>query len=277
MINEVYACKRCGHESSTKSNLLQHLGRKKQCPTIYNDISILDYINEIKYREYNEKTYDCVYCQKKFNTWQSKSRHTKTCPKKVAENTVSIDQFIKMKNEIDHLKQKLEDINLPCPLLSTTNNQSIISNANNTTNNIHINSFGRETFDHLPLDFLNSCFMMKNMESLVENIYFDKDCPENHNVKLKSSKQKTVEVFDDGLWRVKHSDDIADDMINKGHNLLYSHYRKNKDAVKEDMSEVEIEEVLDWLHRIFQNDNITRQPIKRELIMLFQTFRHQFI
>jgi hypothetical protein len=234
-------------------------------------------LEEITKKNYNDDAVSCPHCDKKFNNVSNRYKHVKVC-KKNLENTPKSD-IIKELNDIKEQLAQFKNQETVSNVSQTQNNNNN-TNTNNTnvvgnTTNIHINSFGRETYDHLPLEFLTSCFMMKNMESLVENIYFDKDCPQNHNVKLKSAKQKTVEVYDDGLWRVRHSADVADDIINKGHSLLYSHYRKNKEAVKEDMSDVEIREVLDWLHKIFENDNITRQPIKRDLILLFQTYRNQ--
>jgi hypothetical protein len=262
-----FICCRCGFETDEKRYLVKHLQRKTLCDPLISSLVPEFQLTQLTKKTYNDNAVSCPHCDKRFNDPSNRSKHIKIC-KKNLENTPKADiikELIEIKEQLAKFK------NLETVSNVTQNNNNVVGN----TTNIHINSFGRETFDHLPLDFLTSCFMMKNMESLVENIYFDKDCPENHNVKLKSSKQKTVEVFEDGLWRVKHSDDVADDIINKGHSLLYSHYRKNKDAVKEDMSDIEIEEVLDWLHKIFENDNITRQPIKRDLILLFQTYRNQ--
>ena len=62
----IITCKRCGYECSTKSNLLKHLRRKSPCPQEYSNISNEDYINELLYHEYNEKTWECEHCKRKF-------------------------------------------------------------------------------------------------------------------------------------------------------------------------------------------------------------------
>lgn len=272
MSNELFCC-RCGFEAKERTYLIKHLRRKTLCDPVMSDLLPEIQLLEITKKTYNDNAVSCPHCDKKFNDPSNRYKHLKICKKNL--DNIPKEDIVK---ELKEIKEQLAKFKNQESVSNVTQNNTNNNNTNNVvgnTTNIHINSFGRETFDHLPMEFLTSCFMMKNMESLVENIYFDKDCPQNHNVKLKSAKQKTVEVYDDGLWRVRHSADVADDIINKGHTLLYSHYRKNKDAVKEDMSDVEIQEVLDWLHKIFENDNITRQPIKRDLILLFQTYRNQ--
>jgi hypothetical protein len=70
-----WICTRCNHESSSKSNLLSHLRRQAPCNVINTNISIVEYIAELLKKEYNNVTYDCTYCKKRFNSRSSKSRH----------------------------------------------------------------------------------------------------------------------------------------------------------------------------------------------------------
>jgi hypothetical protein len=76
-----WRCKRCNHMSSSKCNLLKHLRRKAPCNTTHDSISIIEYINDLIKKEYNEKTYDCNFCGAKFNAYQNRHRHYKTCKK----------------------------------------------------------------------------------------------------------------------------------------------------------------------------------------------------
>lgn len=77
-----WVCRRCGHESSTKSNLLTHLRRQKPCVARNINISHVDYITELLAKDYNDVTFDCVHCKTKFNSRSSRSRHYKTCSAK---------------------------------------------------------------------------------------------------------------------------------------------------------------------------------------------------
>jgi uncharacterized Zn-finger protein len=96
-----WKCLRCGHESSCKGNLIKHLKKKKECITEFSFIDREHYINNLTNKEYNESTFDCVYCGKKFNTASNKYRHHKICSKskETTENT-SNEVIIKMLKEL---------------------------------------------------------------------------------------------------------------------------------------------------------------------------------
>lgn len=76
-----WICKRCGHGSFCKGNLLKHLKRKKECQILLSDITREHCIQELTQKHYNEKTYDCIHCNKKFNNSSNRQRHYKVCPK----------------------------------------------------------------------------------------------------------------------------------------------------------------------------------------------------
>lgn len=257
---DTFTCKRCGYKSSSKSNMCKHLRRKNPCEVVNENISVDSLLNEfLPSKTYTNDCFKCKFCERKFNSQSNHSRHMKTC--KLNNNKEEINE---LKKEIEKLKTILEH--------STGN----INNVNNiTTNNIQINSFGQENLDHLPKDFLTSCFMMKNIPSLIENIYFDEECPENHNVKLRSSKNKTANIYDDGKWKVRPVDRIIDEMVNKGQTILSKHYKFNKECVEEEMSEDEIMEVIDWLQKIW-NDNIkVRKPLKEDIMAILMSYKDE--
>lgn len=74
-----WICKRCGHEATTKSNLIRHLHRQTVCDVTKTNITIEAFIEELTKKVYNDKTYDCEFCGTKFNSRSNKSRHKKTC------------------------------------------------------------------------------------------------------------------------------------------------------------------------------------------------------
>jgi hypothetical protein len=76
-----WVCKRCQHLSTSKCNLIKHLRRKTPCQDVNNVISIEAYITELTKKEYNDKTYDCRFCGTKFNNYQNRHRHYKSCKK----------------------------------------------------------------------------------------------------------------------------------------------------------------------------------------------------
>lgn len=86
MSDRKWNCKRCGHQSTTKCNLIKHLSRINHCTVTNIDISVEDHIAELKHRKYNERTYDCNYCNRKFNSSKNRSRHHKVCKHKPTTN-----------------------------------------------------------------------------------------------------------------------------------------------------------------------------------------------
>lgn len=263
-----YACNRCGHSCNNKSNLLAHLRRKTTCPATKADVETSVQIDLLlPKKEYNEKHYKCQYCESCFNTRQNRWRHLKKCKEK-HEQSVIENLTIKMES----LEKELQDVK-KTTVSNTVNTTNTIKNQNNHIVSININNYGKETLDHLPNDFLTSCFMFKNMLSLVENIHFDPDCPQNKNIKLQSLKHKFVKVYEDDKWVAKPADHILDELVDKGQTILRRHYRNNKEEVEEEMSSEEVEEVVEWLAQIFENNERIRRPLKQELLALLENYR----
>jgi hypothetical protein len=104
--NDLLKCKRCGYRCSTKTNLLKHLRRQNKCEPIYENIMIDDYINALLTKQYNDKTYDCEHCNKKFNTYQSRWRHYSVC-KILTQKFANDSQIIRIKSDIDNLNNNL--------------------------------------------------------------------------------------------------------------------------------------------------------------------------
>ena len=77
----MFGCKRCGHEFKTKGNLLTHLKRKRVCIPEIQDIPVETLITELCEKNYENATFECQYCAKKFRHYCNKWRHTKICPK----------------------------------------------------------------------------------------------------------------------------------------------------------------------------------------------------
>ena len=74
-------CPRCEETFMRKENLIAHLKRKNECKTTSSKESRQSIIDKITAKHYNAKTYDCEFCQKKFNLASCKSRHKNICKK----------------------------------------------------------------------------------------------------------------------------------------------------------------------------------------------------
>lgn len=245
-----YTCERCGYQTCMIGNYKKHLYRKNVCQPVLSNTSI-DILK--KNIETAPKGFQCEKCFKSFSCRQSKWTHKKTC--KGSPTNELLEKIKELEERIKTQEAK--------PYVRNINNNI------NIQNNFNLKSFGHENMDYLSKDFLNSCLLMNNIVPLIENIHFDREHPENHNVKVKSTKQELMETFVDGKWIITDTDDTLNELINKGYRVLNYHSRKHKsDILDTEMDEDEYEDVLSWLEKIY-DDKKTRKPIKKQLLLLF--------
>jgi hypothetical protein len=148
---------------------------------------------------------------------------------KLQMNTIQ-DQHMKSLSEIVDLKKILEH--------SASSSVSASTSINNTTNNIQnnfqnititVNNFGNENTSYLTPEFLSFCLMnpRKGLTSLIENIHYNAEYPENQNLRCKSLKQNIFEKYVDYEWRACDASNTLDELIRKGYRILNAHYADN--------------------------------------------------
>jgi hypothetical protein len=252
-----WICQRCNHESSSKPHLLQHLRRKKPCTVSNIDKDIEVYIKELITKEYNDKTYDCNYCDKKFNDRGNKSRHMKICKKKD-------DAFINLQNQLAAIEKKLEK------KINSNNNSGNFNNNNNNNNivntfNINLRNLGHENMAAVPEDFIRGCCMNLEFRSLFENLHCDPNFPENHNIRIKSSKKQQLEIYKDDKWKITPYKLGLNEVMMRLHHIFEAYFKNKRDNVLEDVGEDELQVMLDQLDEI---GKLTKQTedIKKDLL-----------
>lgn len=205
-----FVCKRCGYETLHHHSLIRHLRRKHPCKATLSDISIDDLLTEQTHKEYNEITYDCDRCNRKFNTRQSRHRHMKICQ----GNMTSMEE---MKKEIEALKKEISTQGK-----GQTNNATIGTINNGLINNgtiINVNGLGKEDISYLTehprfQTFMIKCIREKSdgIMDYLERKHFDPSHPENHNLK-KMRRDDFIEVYDGKKWRLRFKEDVLDDVF----------------------------------------------------------------
>ena len=163
-------------------------------------------------------------------------------------------------------KEILDEIN------KTTSRQTII---NNTTNNIitiqnYTKNFGDESIDHVTNDLLSYCIKnpQQGMTKLIENIHYNPNVPENHNIRCKSLKQNLFEKFIDSQWRICDASNTLDEIIRKGYRILNTYYTDNilsDPSIYEDESKMKAYEKFRFLSDKSCHDY---HAVKRELRLL---------
>lgn len=290
MATSTHTCPRCGDAFKRKENLVLHLRRKNECPTKNENTPRATLLKTLTEKKYNDKTYNCEFCGKKFNLSSCKSRHRKTCKKRndnnledsntSTSNTTDLNTATTnnpasnvSKAEFELMVKKMKE--MEARLDAYTKAGGTVNNINNGTNyttniNINLNNFGQESTNHLTNEFLSHCIFnpTKGISSLIETIHYNKDIPENHNLRCRSLKQNLFEKFVDSEWRTCDASNTLDELIRKGYRILNSYYTEhlmNDPEINENESKIRALERFRFLGDKTCNDYYA---IKRELRVL---------
>ncbi len=242
-------CKRCGYETSQKCNLIRHLERKIPCEPKLSDISIEILIKEIKHKEYNETSYSCVYCDREFNFNQSRYRHQLICKQKNENNKAAAkaakskeNNKVASKKAIKELQDKLEfvmkELQDQKDKKTSSSNVTINNNINTGTQVINkLRNFGNENMEAVPNHLIRSSVMNLEYATLFENLHCDPEYPENHNIRIKSKKDKELEMFTQDKWKIKSFKKGLSEVMDHLNRIYEDFCRHNYDDLIEDVGE----------------------------------------
>jgi hypothetical protein len=151
----------------------------------------------------------------------------KICKKNPAnmpqEEMIPMSVVKELQQQVTMLQEKVEKISQS----NITNNT--VNNINNgTVNNItiEIKNFGQENMAALPKQVILD--NIGDYRVLFENLHCDESYPENHNVKLKSKKNKELLLYKNDKWNVLPFSSGLDEIFNNLFNemqIFISHHR----------------------------------------------------
>ena len=238
-------CKRCGYSATTKASLIRHLMSKNPCEARNDNTPRDTLIEQLQHREYKTDTINCPCCNKLMSK-SHLSRHKKVCKKNiqhtcesqgVSEETIHVStetlQHLQaqiqaqlqaqFQAQIDELRKEIQKQKGASQPSTSVINNTTINNGN--TYNIQLNNFGQENTSYLTPEFLTYCLRnpKKGMPSLIEKIHYNKDYPENHNLRCKSLKNNVFERFIDAQWTLCDASNTLDELIKKGYRILEAH------------------------------------------------------
>tara|TARA_B100000795_G_C22740490_1_gene415107 strand:+ start:229 stop:1167 length:939 start_codon:yes stop_codon:yes gene_type:complete len=180
----------------------------------------------------------CEYCNKTFQSRNSMRRHIRLYCKVLKNKRIKEEEKLKeLKNiitdEIDNQNCKITKL---IDKLNTTNNTMNnsgnynISNSHNQVNNIQLNIFGKEDLSMLTekvkQELIKGPFKM--MPKLMEMIYFNKDHPENHTMKLVNKKEKIMKIYNKEGWKYVDKDETIDYILEDKNYTVDSYYDTNE-------------------------------------------------
>ena len=246
----IYNCVRCGYETKHKGHFLNHLNRKKTCNPILEDISINDIKNhynleidkitsnnsnilicpskKLQKPQKNVVNKQCSYCCKEFSRIDNLNRHLKKCKMKnnvLSENKELRETVEKLLIECSEMKNLLKNTTKKSTTLqhSMSNSQNNNTNSNNTNNNnntIIINNYGEENTKYITKQFIVDLLKNKPFKAIPEMIkhtHFNKEHPENQNIKITNKKEPYVKIMKDNKWEFQDRKNTITDLIDKQH------------------------------------------------------------
>jgi hypothetical protein len=259
-----FICKRCNINFFSKTRLKIHLQKKNTCEFIDIDIDIDTLINELYERKINNKTYDCEFCSKQFNSTSGKCQHKKICKKKPIE---TIEQLLRMQQQIDKQQEQIENLKY-IPHNNITNNTQI------NVNGIKLKDFGWENMGALPESLISTLFMNLRFRELLANLHCDPNYPENQNIRIKSIKRNTMEIFRNNKWDIMTFTKGLNELLLQGHKIFKDYYKNDKDRIlNEDMSEDELNEILNQLDKIEQLNKNEIKPLKEDIKLMLEEYK----
>ena len=241
-----YECQRCGYNTTLKGNIKHHLNRKYVCEPILDNISIehmreIYNLNETSKKPQNnsnlltntskipqktpknEGSNQCSYCSKEFSRIDNLNRHLKTCKKKkkvLLENEELRETVEKLIIECSTMKDLLKSKQSSKSNSTINSNNSNNTNSNNTNNTIIINNYGEEDTKYITKQFIVNLLANKPFKAIPEMIkhtHFNKEHPENQNIKLTNKKEPYVKVMKDNKWLYQDRKNTITDLIDKQH------------------------------------------------------------
>jgi len=263
-----FVCKRCGYSSEHKSNLKRHLLKKIHCEPIIEDSSIELLISEFD-KKYNNKTYNCELCGKKFNSRSNKCKHKDTC------KTQKMNIINELQSKIIALSDEVKTLKIISTNNITNNNNTQI---NNITTNINavtkIRDFGRENMDALPESLISSLFLELRFRELLANLHCDPNYPENQNIRIKSIKRNTIEIFRNNKWDIVNFTNGLNELLLQGHKIFKEYYKNDKERIlREDMTDDELKEILYQLNNIEKLNKNEIKPLIEDIKLMLEEYR----
>ena len=186
-----FGCSVCEYTSAYKHSVVRHINKKKVCGK--------------GIREVIEIPIDihCEWCNKNFSTKENLDEHIKNhCKQKTK---IQEEKIKKLEDKIKELEKRP----------TTTNN---ITN-NNTYNIIVVNNYEDTKTEHLTdkayYKLLKESEVHELIPSLIKQIHFNPDVPENHNIFIsnRNKNNKHMQIFKDGHWETINKNTEIDNII----------------------------------------------------------------
>ena len=258
-----YKCERCLKEFGQKCEYTRHINKKFPCKEIAPDCSkITPKCSE------KESIIACKYCGKELTRQFNLIRHIdKNCRvKKENDNKMEelMTRLIKIEESDKKNKEKIAKLEEENRKYKNIINNNTQNNVNGTQNNItfKINAYGTEDTSKITINDYKRILGrgMNSVPVFVEQLHFDKNTPENHNVYISNLRDAYVLMFDGKIWRLKDRDEALQQLYEDKSDFLETKFEE----LIARLDEPTIKMFKRFL-KIKDDDNEKIQSIKKEL------------
>ena len=226
---------------------------------------------------HNDPFFICNFCNKGFKRNWHLNRHYSTCKeKKKSEELVLLEnnKITKMEKKIKELEEKnikIEKKLKKQKYTNITNSNNINTTNTNITNNIIIKNFGEENIEHLQDNIYENLLqgIYTAVPKLIKLIHFDKNHPENQNIKFTNKKYPYLKIMKDDKWQLVNKNLEVRDLIDNKCYILNEKYYNILEKQNE-LNDVQRSRIRQFMKR-YKNDHkevILDLINKTELILL---------
>ncbi len=285
-----YECQRCGYNTTLKGNIKHHLNRKYVCEPVLSDISIYNMKsiynlnlnkknpNESKMNPFESKMnknesknglnkFKCDYCCKFYSTNSNLHKHLKVCKHK--KKSYEQNKITLLEKEKEELLKTVEKLLIECSNKSNNTINSNNINSNNTIHNtININNYGEEDTKYITKEYIVNLLASKPFKAIPEMIkhtHFNKEHPENQNIKITNKKEPYVKIMKNNKWLYQDRKNTITDLIDKQHlkisdESVEKKIEKNCSIIQknniERCNELYVNEDEDYLKRLYNESEL---------------------
>ena len=217
-----YVCKGCDYTTTYHANYKKHLETKKHKALV-------------------DAPHVCKYCDKEFKFRQSMYRHIKyTCTKNKDEDIKELVRLLnKEREDRKDLEKKLETQHKQIEKLAGKLEIHGVNGSFNTTNiqnNITLLPYRETDVSHVTDDDYKRCIKKVNhcVKTLIENIHFNPEKPENMNIYISNMKDKYLMIYDGANWNLANKKDEINRLYEDKEMLLEEWLETNPDAELKD-------------------------------------------
>ena len=176
-----FSCPRCGHSTFKKSNIRDHVNRKRICKPVLSNLIPKEHIDDIL---------KGVYIQSEVELLKKALRKQEEEIKRLREEKTIV-------NNITNNITNNNVVNITLPYRET--NHDFLSDSD------YLRCINR---------------MIMSVPNLIKRIHFNPEHPENHNIYINDMSRNLIMVYDGTQWNVQNQKDTIDRLINDHEFLL---------------------------------------------------------